>query len=63
MDQELKELINRVDKLSVYADENKYHPSVVNKLTTIYLQLKEIRNNERTNNEYNKTKMYKLSRK
>lgn len=43
MNEEIKYLINRVDKLSIYADENKYHPWVVNKLTTIYLQLKEIK--------------------
>tara|TARA_S200002703_G_scaffold50702_1_gene44075 strand:+ start:2266 stop:2439 length:174 start_codon:yes stop_codon:yes gene_type:complete len=47
---ELKQLINKVIKLSDYADEQKYHPSTINGLITIELKLKKIlegiKNNE-----------------
>lgn len=50
MRDELKELIKRVVKLSVYADEENYHPSTINGLITIELKLQKIlegiKNNE-----------------
>ena len=35
MRDELRQLINKVIKLSIYADEQNYHPSTVNGLITI----------------------------
>ena len=47
MREEIKTLINDVYKMGVYAMENKYHPSTVNTLTTIELQLKRLLNDEK----------------
>jgi len=46
MREELRKLINDVYKLGDYAMENNYHPSTINTLTTIELQLKRLLNNE-----------------
>tara|TARA_R100001082_G_C4247620_1_gene110080 strand:+ start:23 stop:184 length:162 start_codon:yes stop_codon:yes gene_type:complete len=46
MKDEIKKLINDVYKMGVYAMENNYHPSTINTLTTIELQLKRLLNNE-----------------
>ena len=46
MREELKKLINDVYKLGDYAMENNYHPSNINTLITIELQLKRLLNNE-----------------
>ena len=40
MKEEIRKLINDVYKMGVYAMENGYHPSTINTLTTIELQLK-----------------------
>ena len=47
MKEEIRKLINDVYKMGVYAMENKYHPSTVNTLTTIELQLKRLLNDEK----------------
>ena len=57
MREELRKLINDVYKLGDYAMENNYHPSTINTLTTIELQLKRLLNDEskkRGNNEQGK---------
>jgi hypothetical protein len=46
MKDEIKKLINDVYKMGVYAMENNYHPSTINTLTTIELQLKRLLNDE-----------------
>tara|TARA_R100001163_G_C4922060_1_gene101837 strand:+ start:53 stop:214 length:162 start_codon:yes stop_codon:yes gene_type:complete len=46
MKDEIRKLINNVYKMGVYAMENNYHPSTINTLTTIELQLKRLLNNE-----------------
>ena len=40
MKEKIRKLINDVYKMGVYAMENGYHPSTINTLTTIELQLK-----------------------
>ena len=42
MKEEIRKLINDVYKMGVYAMENNYHPSTINTLTTIELQLKRL---------------------
>jgi len=46
MKDEIRKLINDVYKMGVYAMENNYHPSTINTLTTIELQLKRLLNDE-----------------
>jgi hypothetical protein len=46
MREELRKLINDVYKLGDHAMENNYHPSTINTLITIELQLKRLLNNE-----------------
>ena len=53
MKEEIRKLIQEVYKMGVYAMENDYHPSTINTLTTIELQLKRLLKQEGKNENNN----------
>ena len=53
MREEIRKLIQEVYKMGVYAMENDYHPSTINTLTTIELQLKRLLKQEGKNENNN----------
>ena len=53
MKEEIRKLIQEVYKMGVYAMENGYHPSTINTLTTIELQLKRLLKQEGKNENNN----------